>query len=356
MTPPLALFSMTFGERLGGAEAMLFTLLKHLDRDRLRPHVLFLAPGPFADDVAALGIDVSVVPTGRFREAREQARAVARIARLVRTLDPAVIVPWWTRDQVYAGAAAWLSGFSDRVVWWQHMVPPHDPIDRVATLIPARAIGTTSQAAARAQRRMRPRRPTFSVPAGVEEPATAAAPRPPGAPLVAVNVARLQPWKHQTRLLDALVHAPDVHAVFVGGDAHGLAPGYADALRDRADDLGVADRVTWTGQVGDAAPYIAAADVLVNLADSEPFGIALVEAMALRKPVVAVDAPGPREIVVDGVTGLIVPPDPEAIAAALTRTDATMGEAGRVRYEERFTAARMARGVEDELLQITGVR
>ncbi|HYY07812.1 MAG TPA: glycosyltransferase family 4 protein, partial [Actinomycetota bacterium] len=80
-------------------------------------------------------------------------------------------------------------------------------------------------------------------------------------------------------------------------------------------------------------------DVFVAAATGqESFGIALVEGMAAGLPVVATDIPGYREVVTDGVEGLLVPPrDPEALAAGLVRvlTDpelaVRLGRAGRER-------------------------
>jgi phosphatidylinositol alpha-mannosyltransferase len=85
--------------------------------------------------------------------------------------------------------------------------------------------------------------------------------------------------------------------------------------------------------------YLAAGEVFVSPAvGQESFGIALVEAMAAGLPVVATDIPGFREVVSDGVEGLLVPPrDPEALAAGLIEVlkepelAARLGEAGRER-------------------------
>ncbi|HEY7495263.1 MAG TPA: glycosyltransferase family 4 protein, partial [Candidatus Tectomicrobia bacterium] len=81
----------------------------------------------------------------------------------------------------------------------------------------------------------------------------------------------------------------------------------------------------------------------------EGLGTAVLDAMALRKPVVATRAGGIPEAVQDGITGLLVPPrDPEALAEAVLHLlrhpeqGRALGEAGRKRVEQHFTAERMA--------------
>jgi phosphatidylinositol alpha-mannosyltransferase len=103
-------------------------------------------------------------------------------------------------------------------------------------------------------------------------------------------------------------------------------------VRERVFVLGTVDR-------GRLPQYHAAADALVSPAvGQESFGIVLVEAMAAGLPVVATDIPGYREVVDDGVEGLLVPPgDPVALEAALRRVledeelAKSLGEAGRAR-------------------------
>jgi glycosyltransferase involved in cell wall biosynthesis len=89
---------------------------------------------------------------------------------------------------------------------------------------------------------------------------------------------------------------------------------------------------------------------------SESFGIAALEAMAVGKPVVATRVGGIPEVVVDGQTGLLVPPeDEEALCAAMHRLlgdrdlQLRLGRAGRLRVVEYFTADRMSARYEEVL-------
>jgi len=119
-------------------------------------------------------------------------------------------------------------------------------------------------------------------------------------------------------------------------------------LEHIANELGVADRVDFLGYTSNLAVELAAMDVFVMPSLTEGFGLVAVEAMALGKPVIATRVGGLIEVVEDGLTGILVPPgDPKALASAIGRLldseDArrSMGEVGRRRVRERFTAKRM---------------
>lgn len=352
-------------ERLGGAEAMLHTFLRHHDTRRFDTTVVFYEPGPFQAEVAALdGIRTELVPIRRLRDGRAVAQATTRLTRLLRREQPDVVLNWVAKAQLYGSVAAAAAGLKDRVVWWQHGVPHGHWMDRLATALPARAIGCSSTAAARAQSQTWPHRETFVVHPGIEvrsgRPIAHADLGIPDGRTVLGIVGRLQPWKGQHRFLDALAalvsDGHDVHGVIVGGDAHGLAPEYPAQLRERAAELGVSGRVTMTGHVADATDYIATMDILVSASENEPFGIVLLEGMAQRKPVVAVADAGPVDIVEPGVTGMLIErPDADLLTDALRQMlgepdrTAALAEAGYQRLCERFTAVAMSHNLEETL-------
>ncbi|OZI43763.1 glycosyl transferase family 1 [Bordetella genomosp. 5] len=130
-------------------------------------------------------------------------------------------------------------------------------------------------------------------------------------------------------------------------------------LRRLAEDAGVGPWVQFEGRRAraDLARYYCASDVFVTTPWYEPFGITPVEAMACGRPVVGSDTGGIRTTVVDGRTGLLVPPkNPEALAACLAQLARDpalrhrMGQAGRERARRHYTWRRVAR----DLLNVYG--
>jgi glycosyltransferase involved in cell wall biosynthesis len=139
-------------------------------------------------------------------------------------------------------------------------------------------------------------------------------------------------------LPDVLVTHPDAHLVVLGeGPQRG-------ELEQLARSLGVP--VYLPGRVPDVAAWLRRADLLVHPARWEGFGLALLEAMLASLPIVATRVSSIPEIVLDGETGLLVPPDdPASLADAITRTLASAGDLGtrgHARAHDEFSVARMA--------------
>ena len=129
---------------------------------------------------------------------------------------------------------------------------------------------------------------------------------------------------------------PDLHLLIVGDDRSGIATQVlAGELRRRAQEVGIANRITFTGRVPDVAPYYHLADVFVHPSRHEGFGVPLVEAMAAGAPVVA-SASGAMPWLLDagatgdeggaGAAGLLFAPDDaeqlaDRVAELLARPD-----------------------------------
>ena len=128
-----------------------------------------------------------------------------------------------------------------------------------------------------------------------------------------VTVARLSPQKALHVLLEAVasLRRPSVLAILGEGPLE-------TELKQLASDLGVADRVRWLGFRDDVSDHISAADIFCLSSIWEGIPLAAMEAMALDTPVVATAVGGMDELIANGVSGRLVPPDdPRALCVAL---------------------------------------
>jgi glycosyltransferase involved in cell wall biosynthesis len=155
---------------------------------------------------------------------------------------------------------------------------------------------------------------------------------------VLLCVCRLEPQKGVDVAIRALREIPGAQLVVLG---EGPQRGELEQLA-RELDL----PVYLPGRVPDVAAWLRRADLLVHPVRWEGFGLALLEAMLASLPIVATKVSSIPEIVVDGETGLLVPPDdPGALAAAVNRVLADpsdYGERGRARARNDFSIAKMA--------------
>ena len=177
----------------------------------------------------------------------------------------------------------------------------------------------------------------------------------PSSALVLASVSRLFSWKGQRELLRAfaLVRAvrKDTWLLIVGADALEVEGGsFTAELKALARTLKVEDQVLFTGARSDVPRVMAACDVFTLPSFEEPFGLVYLEAMAMQRPVIAIDSGGAPEVVLHGRTGLLSPQlDVPALAANILKLleepalRVAMGEAGRARVLAHFTAERMAR-------------
>jgi glycosyltransferase involved in cell wall biosynthesis len=141
---------------------------------------------------------------------------------------------------------------------------------------------------------------------------------PRGAPVIMLP-ARLTRWKGQSVLIEALalMSRRSAWCLLVGSDQG--RPHYSAWLMRQAKVLGVADRLRLVGECDDMPAALLLADVVVHASTRpEAFGRVVIEAQAMRRPVIAADLGGPAETVLHGVTGWRVRPgDASGLAAAI---------------------------------------
>ncbi len=179
-----------------------------------------------------------------------------------------------------------------------------------------------------------------------------------GSPLVGL-FGRLAEWKGQHVALNALALLPDVHLLLVGDALFG-EQAYAESLHRQAERLGIRDRVHFLGFRRDIPALMRLVDIVAHTSTSpEPFGRVIVVGMLARRPVVATQDGGVREIMADGTSGVLVPPgDHQALAGALRGliTDperaGRLAAAGRAIAEEKFTVEAMVHAMSRNMEEV----
>jgi glycosyltransferase involved in cell wall biosynthesis len=311
---------MPLATQRGGAELSLLQLLQYRKQARIEPTVAFLESGPMLDWCYEQGVRAVVIDAGRVRQAGRFGRTVRSLTRLAAENRSEVIISWMAKAQLYGGTAAAAAGISS--MWFQPGFPGGRALfDRVATLLPAKRIVAVSSGVERAQQRLSPRRPTTIIYPAVDlsrfdaarigdVPATRRRLGLPEHGLIFGSAGRLDSWKGFDVLLDAIPTVVEQHPtatfVLVGG-AHEFNPGHALALQEQARQLKLGHQVRLVGPQQNPEEWMRAMDVFVHASHNEPFGMVVIEAMALGTAVVATDEGGPVEVITSGIDGLLSP-------------------------------------------------
>ena len=364
---------MPLAEARGGAEQAFFVLLQKGRDENTDFIAIFLHDGPLVGEVKSLGIPAYAVEAGKMRELHRFAGATRQIAGILRQEKVDAVISWMGTGHLYGGLAASQAKVPE--VWFQHGVPvDKGMIDRIAAIIGTKGILACSQDGADAQAVMTPRHRPRVVHPGAEldrfDPAILPSPAearrlcglPETGPIIGI-VGRLQRWKGMHVFAEAMARVlkthPDAFGVIVGGD-HEFEPEYPAFLNQHISELGLTDKIKLTGIQKNVPVWMQAMDVVVHASDREPFGIVIIEGMALGKPVVAGDKGGPTEIIEPGVTGLLTPyGDAGALATAILRYlddpafAAQVGDAARKRAQN-FSVDSYARNVVEAIRHFVG--
>ena len=318
---------------LGGAERVLLDCATRLERGA----IVACPDGPLAASVRAAGLGWAPVRERPLRRGVAHARGLAGLAResaaLARRHRPGPIVAWGAR----AVLATALVPARPPLLAVHHDLLPRGSATLAAAIrrATARSDGVAAASAAIAADVGAPG--AVILHPGVDLAAWSPAPLPPPEPPRALVLGALVPWKRPDLALDVAARVPGLRLELAGAPLSGDGDGDAlvRSLQERAG--GLDGRVTFAGRLDDPRAALARAHCLLHCADAEPWGLALVEALAAGRPVVAANAAGPREIVRDGAGRLFAPGDAAAAAAALREVLADDGAPAAARARaERF--------------------
>ncbi len=172
-------------------------------------------------------------------------------------------------------------------------------------------------------------------------------------------VGNLRSWKGQEIVLKAVNYLkydfPNLMCLIIGtASASSNDKTYYDNLKKYIKEENIEHNVIFTGYRKDMADCINAFDILVHASiEPEPFGRVILEGMALGKPIIGTNIGGVPEIIIDGVTGVLVPPSDfkamgDAISCFLTNPNLSkkMGDMAKERLKNDFTAKLMAETTE----------
>jgi glycosyltransferase involved in cell wall biosynthesis len=336
---------ISFGLAVGGQEKLLVELARHSDRNRFDLTVVSLGGrGELAAEIESCG--AQVVAMGKPSGLRPS--LVYELARLFQRLRADVVHAHDHRALFYGGPAAWAArvpllvntrhGRNCHFTSRQVAVGRH--LARLADRYVCVSDDVQSQCLAEGIAASR----LWTIKNGIDvERFSYSGPSPDG-PVVAV--ARLSPEKDIANLLRAAaLAAPDDPGLKVAVAGNG--PCLAE-LEQLVTELGIQERVAFLGEVRDVPALLARARMFVLPSQSEGISLTLLEAMACGLPAVATRVGGTPEVVLEGQTGLLVPPrDPAALAQAIAHVGGDpelglrMGRAGRERVQQHFDVRRM---------------
>jgi glycosyltransferase involved in cell wall biosynthesis len=320
---------------LGGAERVLLNLFTASEELRRRGLIVTLgfSAGDLPARLRAVGAEVVELKMPRLRYLWRLWPAFRELVALVRARGVRTVLGNGGHPQVIASLVSRLarvrSAFLVHSIYRSPLLK-NEALDVLALLEPCDLMLAVSRSAQTAVAELRPKVPNRLVYNGTPIlEVTGAAAQAARAELGAAEndvligvFGRLQRWKGQDVFVKAAAEIartrPHTRFAVVGGSVFGLEPEYAEEIRRLAAAPELSGRLVFTGFQTDVARLMAACDVVCHTSRvPEPFGLVLIEAMALRRPVIATAGGGPSEIIAAEDQGVLVPPDdPGALAAA----------------------------------------
>jgi len=343
---------------IGGAEISTLLLLKYLDKEKFNPMFLIPAVGPLFDRITSLGVQAVTLPLEQIELPFPWGylKTVWKLTHFIRKNIIDLVVCTIEPCNQYGLPAARLNRIPI-VCHTRNLIPDFRAFWRTFLHFPDILIANSKATAESYRGFIRKKQRIEVIYNGVD--LTEYSPSYNGKSvrkryrtdennfLIGV-IGRISRPKKQDVFLKALAEVvknyPDVFALIVGDTKIDRSEQYLQELHELVDELGLADKIDFTGFVNEMREIYASLDLLVLPSEAEPFGRVIIEVMAMEKPLVATMAGGAMEIVEDCVTGLLVCPDDinslvKAIIQMIENEEERrrMGKAGRKRVENMFS-------------------
>ncbi len=387
MKPARILF-INHVSRISGAERSLLDMLRHIDRSRFEPIVALPPGGELTESLQQCGVRCFPLPLRRICKTTNPwhlavsllnvIKVTVQLTRLIRRERIALVHANSNTAQIYAGPAArlsgvpciwhtrdlvtlgllgpWLNRFSSRTIAISESVHRHvSPFIHQPNILRTIYNGIDINLIAPLGKSQN------SLPNGPLGPQTGSLFHK--GPVFGM-IGQLVPWKNHGAFIETAARLaailPDARFVIAGDDLFGEHRDYRTTLESKIAQRELQDRLLFTGHLPDVTPLLESIDILIHPAVREPLGRVILEAMAKGKPVVAVNACGPAEIIRHGIDGLLAASDraedlaEEALCLIHNPLLARqLGEAGRQRVEQDFNVRKRIMEIEalyDELL------
>ena len=364
------------GNLYGGVETLLATLARHRNLSpAMEPHFALCFDGRLSEELTAAGVPVHQLCNVRISRPLTVLRARQILDVLLQQEHFDLVVCHSTWSLSLFGPVARAAHLP--LVFWLHS-PTNGKhwLDRWGTRTAPDLVLCNSQFTAAASPKMFPRVRSEVVYCPTAPPkrdyskadrsTTRAELQTSDDAVVIIQASRMEAWKgHGLHIeaLSAMKDLPNWICWQLGGAQRPIEIEYLAGLKRKATRLGIGDRVRFLGQRADVEELLAAADIYCqpNM-DPEPFGIALIEALYSRLPVVTTAIGGACEIV-DETCGLLVPQnDVSALAKALTllienrllRLD--LGAAGPGRARELCDSEVQMQRLQEIFLRVCGLQ
>ena len=377
---PLRVMLFDHTAQLGGGEIALLEMVAHFDRAKVIPIVVVASEGPLPErmrpiaETHVLALDAEVVQARKddlgsgasavLKQVSKSLAYIVRLARFIREHRIDLVHTNSLKADILGGVAAKLAR---RPLIWHlrdrieddYLPRPVVRIFRVlARLLPDFIIGNSK--ATLDTLHLKGRVATEAVASGVDLSTFVPVEAVQDVPKDTIDVGiigRLCEWKGQHIFLRAAAQIkeefPRARFKIIGAPLFG-EEAYVEKLRELSHLLGMDSVVDFMGFRSDVRQLIQKLDLVVHASTTgEPLGQVILQGMAAGKPVIATNGGGVPEIMVDGVTGILVPMgDVDTMAVAMRRILSSakvaqnMGERGRRHVEIRYTIQATTRNIE----------